>query len=98
MGSGHTTWRVGDRVRFYRARGNARRLIDDFSDDYDAEYYVRRLRSTYVARLSKAIDEEGLHRLLDDQLELFAPENNEVRLLTSKERSVGSLAAYDSSQ
>ncbi len=60
IGSGHTTWRVGDRVRFYRARGNARKLIDDFSDDYDAEYYVRRLRSTYVARLSKAIDEEGL--------------------------------------
>jgi DNA polymerase, archaea type len=89
LAGGRTDWRVGERVRYYRARGGARKLADDYADDYDAEYYCRRLRNTYAGKLSKAIDEEGLRRLLDDQLGLFSTGYDDIRLLTSRERSVG---------
>lgn len=89
LAAGHTTWRSGDRVRYYRAKGNAKKLIEDFADDYDAEYYCKRLRSTFAARLSKAIDDEAMKRLLDGQADLFGNDLAEVRLLTSKEREVG---------
>ncbi|MFN0072188.1 MAG: DNA polymerase domain-containing protein [Chloroflexota bacterium] len=89
LAAGHTTWRSGERIRYYRAKGNAKKLIEDFADDYDPEYYCKRLRSTFAARLSKAIDEDGLKRLLDDQGDLFGADLGEVRLLTSIERTVG---------
>jgi hypothetical protein len=76
-------------VRFYRARGGVRKLAEDFAEDYDCEYYCHRLRTTYAGKLSKAIDDEGLRRLLDDQLPLFGMELSEIPLLTSRERSVG---------
>jgi DNA polymerase elongation subunit (family B) len=89
LAAGRTTWRSGERIRYYRAKGNTKKLIEDFADDYDPEYYCKRLRGTFAARLSKAIDEEGLTRLLDGQTDMFGSDLGEVRLLTSKERSVG---------
>jgi DNA polymerase elongation subunit (family B) len=89
LAAGRNTWRMGERVRFYRARGHIRKLADDFADDYDCEYYCMRLRTVFAAKLSKAIDDEGLRRLLDDQLELFGGGLEDIRVLTSRERSVG---------
>jgi DNA polymerase elongation subunit (family B) len=89
LNSGRTDWRVGERVRYYRARGGLRKLAEHYADDYDAEYYCSRLRNTYAGKLSKAIDDIGMRRLLDDQLELFSTGLDDIRLLTSRERSVG---------
>lgn len=89
LAAGRGTWRSGERIRYYRAKGGSKKLLEAFTDDYDCEYYVKRLRTTFAARLSKAIDEEGLKRLLDDQGDLFGtPDASDVRTLTSKERTV----------
>lgn len=88
LGSGRTVWRPGDRVRYYQARGGAKRHVDDFANDYDAEYYVKRLRATYCARLAKALDEDSLAHLFGEQDSLFPIELSDLRTLTSREKLV----------
>ncbi|HEV2644561.1 MAG TPA: ribonuclease H-like domain-containing protein, partial [Candidatus Elarobacter sp.] len=58
LASGRTTWSVGNRVRVYRNQSGEGRVVDAPDDgtptpdprDYDVEYYVRLLRTTYAAR------------------------------------------------
>ncbi len=70
-------WAAGDRISYYQASRGRRKLVEDFADDYDIEYYVRKLTDTYCARLAKAIPPEHFAELFGEQLTLFAtpPEN-----------------------
>lgn len=84
LASGRNAWRVGDRVRVYRARNGAGRVVEEYdgesllndADDvreYDAEYYVKLLRRTFASRLARAfrpIDYESIFADAD-QLLLF---------------------------
>lgn len=78
--NGVESWRVGERVRVYRAAGKrAGLLAEDESElaldvrDYDGDYYARLLRDTYAARLERALHEEDFAALCADpgQLSLF---------------------------
>lgn len=74
---GRTNWRVGDHVRVYRKpngdAGLASRTDAD-PHDYDIEYYVRVLRTSYAERLARAFrpDDFGTVFADPDQLSLFA--------------------------
>jgi DNA polymerase I len=84
LAAGRNRWSPGDRVRFYRARGGLLIWLPDGDEeagaspardrrDYDIDYYVRLLRTSYAARLRKAFtpgDYEQLFRL-EEQPGLF---------------------------
>ena len=66
LSAGRNHWRVGDRVRVYRARGGWTLLPEDNDPrDYDIEHYIRALRTNYASRLIRALT-------LDDSASLFA--------------------------
>jgi DNA polymerase, archaea type len=80
LASGFNDWRIGKRVRIYRATGNRWLVLNNddevqFDDprDYDVEHYVRILRDSYAQRLRKAFEAEDFEHLfrLEDQLGLF---------------------------
>ena len=54
--------------------------------DYDAEYYVRLLRSTYAERLARAFTLEDFDVVFADadQLTLFAPALDSIRPILTK--------------
>lgn len=77
IASGRHEWRVGERVRVYRARaGWAVLPIDQDPRDYDIEHYVRALRANYASRLSRTLTAEDFAALFEDpdQPSLFAPD------------------------
>jgi DNA polymerase elongation subunit (family B) len=88
---GHSTWESGDRVRVYRTKNATGAIVSDDEDagdpsardarDYDVEWYVRLLRETYAARLSRAFTAEDYAAVFPhpDQLTLFAPPIEGVR-------------------
>jgi DNA polymerase elongation subunit (family B) len=83
--NGVTHWRVGERVRVYRAVGKRAGLLledaeaeaepaaEEARRDYDSEYYTRLLRDTFAARLARALSQEDFAALCADpeQLSLF---------------------------
>jgi DNA polymerase elongation subunit (family B) len=82
LGSGHTSWHVGDRIRVYRKShgesGLAGMTPDDDgatpdARDYDVDYYVRLLRATYAQRLARAFTTADFTTVFadPDQLSLF---------------------------
>ncbi|WP_394840615.1 ribonuclease H-like domain-containing protein [Pendulispora brunnea] len=85
LASGRTTWTSGEHVRVYRATGGRAALLPDPDADdndasavpdprdYDVEYYVRLLRETFAARLSRALSPEDFSAAFEDpeQLSLF---------------------------
>lgn len=77
LAAGRNTWRVGDRIRVYRAKSGAARLIEEAADirDYDVDHYARLLRETYAARLERAFTPAGYEALFadPDQPSLFTP-------------------------
>jgi DNA polymerase I len=87
LGAGRTTWRIGDRIRIYRKQASETGLSagivsssaeDSATDDprdYDIEYYVRLLRTTYAQRLARAFRPEDFAAVFTDpdQLSLFTP-------------------------
>ena len=83
------TWRAGDRLRVYRKQNGEAGLVesseedDDAPDprDYDVEYYVKLLRSTYAERLARAVTAEDFAVVFGDveQLALFAPDVASIR-------------------
>ncbi|MEO8564038.1 MAG: ribonuclease H-like domain-containing protein [bacterium] len=91
LANGRTSWSVGDRVFVYRREGGAGGLAPsaeqrgDAADphDYDAEYYVRLLRSTYAERLARAFSTDDFDVVVGDpdQLSLFTPPIEAVRPL-----------------
>lgn len=84
LAAGRTDWRVGERVRIYRARQGAPALAPDDTQpergaaldrrDYDVEHYLRVLRDTFAARLVRAFAPEDFATVFADptQLALFA--------------------------
>lgn len=89
LAAGRQDWTVGERVRVYRAQDGTAVWLPDATEtdefnsaipadldqrrDYDAEYYINLLATSYAARLRKAFaphDWEQLFRL-DDQQSLF---------------------------
>jgi DNA polymerase I len=89
LASGRTAWSPGERIHVYRAAGKRPALLPehDFDDDdanpaassaqrdYDVTYYLRLLRDTFAARLSRALTPEHYAAVFADpqQLSLFAP-------------------------
>jgi DNA polymerase elongation subunit (family B) len=96
-------WTQGEHVRVYRARGGEAGLYveQDGDDDveptdassdarnYDAEYYVRVLRETYAARLSRALSPDDFSTLFADpeQPTLFPTPLSRVRPVLTVLRS-----------
>jgi DNA polymerase elongation subunit (family B) len=72
MRSAGRTWNPGERISYYVASRGRRKLVDEFADDYDVEYYVRKLVDTYCARLVRAVSPEHFAELFGEQLTLFA--------------------------
>jgi DNA polymerase elongation subunit (family B) len=75
-------WKPGDRVRYYQAgrgRKGYKKLYAPGATDYDAEYYVRKLRDTYAARLAKAVAPEDLNSLFGEMRGMFDRPPAEIR-------------------
>jgi DNA polymerase elongation subunit (family B) len=87
LAAGREQWRPGQRVRYYQARGKRKKLLEEFDDDYDAEYYVRRLRQMYCQRLSKAVSAEDFELLFGESLSLFEASLADIRPITTRERT-----------
>lgn len=91
LSNGRTRWSVGDRIRVYRRRSGDGGLVsasdDDTSEpdsrDYDVEYYVQLLRSTYAQRLARAFTPADFNVVFadPDQLSLFASAIEAVRCI-----------------
>jgi DNA polymerase I len=93
LAAGQTQWREGDHVRVYRKPNGEAGLTgrpeapasDDLPDadprDYDIEYYVRVLRTTYAERLARAFSPEDFATVFadPDQLSLFATPLESIR-------------------
>jgi DNA polymerase elongation subunit (family B) len=85
LAAGRYDWKPGQRVAYYRARGGAKRLIEEYRDDYDAEHYVARLRTVALQRLSKALREEDLRILLSDEPSLLEEDLGAIRTISTRE-------------
>ena len=92
LASGRTTWRVGERVRVYRARTGPALAVDpddesamapDVADprDYDTDHYERVLRDGFASRLARAFTADDFAAVFADidQLSLFAPALAQIR-------------------
>ncbi|MFN8525347.1 MAG: DNA polymerase domain-containing protein [Chloroflexota bacterium] len=91
LGDGQTTWKTGDRVRYYQAEGKRKKLAERFDNDYDPEYYVKKLRQTYCKRLNKALTPEDFDALFGQEGTqnggLFGDGLEGMQLLTTRERT-----------
>ncbi|MEJ7653235.1 MAG: hypothetical protein WKH64_07770 [Chloroflexia bacterium] len=75
------SWQPGDRAVYYQAavgRRKAKKLYEPGATDYDAEYYVKKLRDTYAARLAKAVAPEDLNSLFGEMRGLFDRDPSEI--------------------
>ncbi|HET6316563.1 MAG TPA: hypothetical protein VFG86_08905, partial [Chloroflexota bacterium] len=58
LAAGVRSWRVGQRIRYFRARGGEPRLLQEADDtspaEADAEFYVQRLVAMYAQQFSHA--------------------------------------------
>jgi len=84
-------WAPGDRISYYQASRGRRKLVEDFADDYDVEYYVRKLTDTYCARLAKAVPPEHFAQLFGEQLTLFATPPEDIVPLIVVENTLDDL-------
>ncbi|MCC6178681.1 MAG: ribonuclease H-like domain-containing protein [Chloroflexi bacterium] len=81
------SWRSGERVRYYQARGGRKKLADEFADDADAEYYIRRLKEVYSQRLARAVTREDFELLFGENLSLFETSLGDIRAIATRERT-----------
>jgi DNA polymerase I len=94
--NGQPHWRLGERVRVYRAAGKRAGLLRDGDTeqatlaadprDYDTSYYMALLRSTFAARLERALGAEDFAALSADpqQLTLFSPDLRVARPILTR--------------
>jgi hypothetical protein len=65
--AGVRSWRVGQRIRYFRARGGEPRLHQEQDeltpDEVDTEYYVQRLVGTYGGQFAQAYRREDFQRI-----------------------------------
>jgi DNA polymerase, archaea type len=92
LAAGREAWAPGEHVRVYRDGGGRSRLAPeddggvgpppaDDPRDYDVEHYVRLLRDTFAARLSRALAPEVFAAVVADfrQPSLFSPSLRDAR-------------------
>jgi DNA polymerase elongation subunit (family B) len=84
LAAGRERWEVGDRVRVYRKQKGEGGLVDDGDEDrrdYDVDYYVRLLRTTFAQRLARAFTPADFEAVFadPDQLTIFAPPIESIR-------------------
>ena len=90
LAAGRLDWRRGDRIRVFRARDGAARLVPDRDEtavdptdlrEYDVEHYLRVLKGAYVSRLATAFAPADFVALFadPDQELLFPPAYGEIR-------------------
>jgi hypothetical protein len=90
LAGGRTTWRVGERVRVYRTQGGGAAVVPSADEDaassadprdYDVAHYGRVLRTTFAARLARALTPADFAIVFADadQLSLFAPSTASMR-------------------
>ncbi len=67
LDAGVRSWRVGQRIRYFRARGGEARLLVEGSEltaaDADTEYYVQRLSGLYCQQFAQAFQREDFARV-----------------------------------
>lgn len=76
--SGRTHWRIGERVRVYRAQGGRAALHEEAEDeadvtdprDYDVPYYQRLLRDNFAQRFARALAPEDFEAVVADPVQL----------------------------
>jgi hypothetical protein len=110
LAAGRQQWESGDRIRVYRKRNGEAGLVsgivapgDDMGAaadprDYDAEFYVRLLRTTYAERLARAFAPEDFATLFadPDQYPLFAHPLEAIRTVLTP--TGASLTNWDESR
>jgi hypothetical protein len=67
LSAGIRSWRVGQRIRYFRARDGQPRLLQEGDShtaaDADADYYVQRLCTMYCHQFAQAFRREDYLRL-----------------------------------
>jgi hypothetical protein len=67
LAGGVRSWRVGQRIRYFRARGGEPRLLQEgdaiSAADADTEYYVQRLSSVYCQQFARAFAREDFGKI-----------------------------------
>ena len=67
LSAGVRAWRVGQRIRYFRARGGEARLLVEGSQlsaaEADAEHYVQRLCGLYCQQFAQAFSREDFSRI-----------------------------------
>lgn len=91
------SWERGQRITYYQIRGGRKKLYDPENpqQDYDAEYYVAKLKNTYAQRLSKAVEPEAFNALFSETLDMFAPPLDAITTTIRTEKTA-SVAATES--
>jgi DNA polymerase elongation subunit (family B) len=87
LAAGRKSWRVGDRVRYYQSSFGRKKLLEEGADqpnDYDAEYYVRKLRETYCPRLARALPPDLYEELFAPAATLFERDWRAVRPIMTR--------------
>ncbi|HEY8311448.1 MAG TPA: DNA polymerase domain-containing protein [Gemmatimonadaceae bacterium] len=94
LASGQTDWSVGERIRVYRRQngesGTVPSSVEDAAADdrrdYDVDYYVRLLRTSYAERLSRAFRPEDFATVFADaeQFSLFRPSIESVAVVLTQ--------------
>ncbi len=77
-------WKPGERIQYYQAARGRKKLYEPDGPsagarDYDTEYYVKKLRDTYAARLSKAVAPDDLNALFGEMRGLFDRDPSEIQ-------------------
>ena len=87
LASGRVQWNAGDRVRVYRNKTGSGGVVGEPDQpdrrDYDVEHYLRVLRETFGARLSRALLPGDFTAVFDDpaQLSLVPPSYESMRTI-----------------
>jgi DNA polymerase, archaea type len=67
LAAGVRSWRIGQRIRYFRARGGEPRLLKEgdaiAAAEADTEYYVQRLTSMYCQQFAHAFRREDFSRI-----------------------------------
>jgi DNA polymerase elongation subunit (family B) len=90
LASGRTDWGPNERVTYYQATGKRKKLIEQFENDYDVDFYVKRLKQNYAQRFAKGFTPEDFEAVFaDDQAALFGPDLSAIRPIWTRQAEAG---------
>ena len=82
LGAGVRSWRVGQRIRYFRMPGGEPRLLQEGDEltaaEADAEYYVQRLHSVYCQQFAQAFRREDFVKIFRVPADAAVPEAPEI--------------------